>query len=51
MEAIGYQVSRLIRVSYGPFELSDLPRGDIYEVPARELKSALPDDVLNVIQL
>ena len=51
MEAIGYQVSRLIRVSYGPFELSDLPRGEIYEVPARELKSVLPEDVLDVIQL
>lgn len=30
--AIGMQVNRLIRISYGPFELGDLPVGDVVEV-------------------
>jgi len=32
LEHLGLQVSRLIRVSYGPFELLDLPRGQAVEI-------------------
>lgn len=32
LEYLGLQVSRLLRISYGPFELGDLPRGAAAEV-------------------
>lgn len=38
MSHLGLQVSRLIRTSYGPFELGDLPAGSAKEVPADILK-------------
>lgn len=37
MRAIGLQVNRLIRVSYGPFELGDLPLGKVVEVDPKLL--------------
>jgi len=37
----GWPVSRLIRVAYGPFQLGDLPRGAIAEVPAKILRTQL----------
>jgi 23S rRNA pseudouridine2605 synthase len=33
LEHLGLQVSRLIRIGYGPFELGELPRGAAVEVP------------------
>lgn len=36
-EHLGWTVSRLIRVSYGPFQLGNLKRGEVEEVPARVL--------------
>jgi len=45
MEHLGYSVSRLIRTSFGPFQLGKLPRGNVEEVPARVLASNLPRDV------
>lgn len=41
MEHIGLQVTRLIRVSFGPFQLGKLARGGIEEVPHRILRSSL----------
>jgi 23S rRNA pseudouridine2605 synthase len=35
---LGLRVSRLIRVAYGPFQLGDLPRGAVAEVPAKVLR-------------
>ena len=37
LEHLGLQVSRLIRVGYGPFALGDLPRGAAVELPAKEV--------------
>lgn len=37
LEHLGLQVSRLIRTSYGPFELEDLPRGGAREIRKHEL--------------
>jgi len=35
MEHLGHQVSRLIRVSYGPFQLGDLGDGEVKEIRPR----------------
>jgi 23S rRNA pseudouridine2605 synthase len=40
-EHLGYVVTRLIRLSYGPFQLGLLPRGAIEEVPRRVLREQL----------
>lgn len=41
MEHLGLDVSRLIRLSYGPFQLGHLPRGAVEEVPRRVLREQL----------
>jgi 23S rRNA pseudouridine2605 synthase len=40
-EHLGWPVSRLIRVAYGPFQLGNLERGAVEEVPTRVLKEQL----------
>ncbi len=42
MAALGLATTRLIRLSYGPFQLGNLPRGEVDEVPARVLRDQLP---------
>ncbi len=42
MAHLGLEVSRLIRVSYGPFQLGTLPRGAVDEVPAKVMREQLP---------
>jgi 23S rRNA pseudouridine2605 synthase len=42
-EHLGWPVSRLIRISFGPFELGDLAPGAVEELPAREIESLLGD--------
>jgi 23S rRNA pseudouridine2605 synthase len=46
MESIDLKVSRLIRISYGPFELGDIGEGAAEEVPTAELKKALGRDLI-----
>jgi len=41
MEHLGLKVNRLIRVSYGPFMLGDLPKGKVEEVKYRVLQTQL----------
>jgi 23S rRNA pseudouridine2605 synthase len=41
MEHLGLQVTRLLRVSFGPFQLGKLTRGAIEEVPRRILRESL----------
>ncbi len=41
MEALGMTVNRLIRTSYGPFELAKLPRGALEEVNHHQLRKKL----------
>ncbi len=43
MEHFGCVVNRLIRVKYGPFELDDLPRGEIREVQSHEVEALIED--------
>jgi len=45
MEAIGLQVNRLIRVSYGPFQLGKMEKGAIEEVGRKAVKSAISKDM------
>ena len=41
MKAIGLDVARLIRLSYGPFQLGSLKKGEVREVPTKVLKEQL----------
>jgi 23S rRNA pseudouridine2605 synthase len=41
MAHLGLDVTRLIRVAYGPFQLGDLPRGAVAEVPRGEMRAEL----------
>jgi 23S rRNA pseudouridine2605 synthase len=40
-EYLGWTVNRLIRLSYGPFQLGALPRGAVEEVPRRVVRDQL----------
>lgn len=41
LEHLGFPVSRLIRIAYGPFQLGKLPKGAIDEIPRRVLRDQL----------
>ena len=41
LEHLGLSVNRLIRVSFGPFELGDLAEGEVAEVRTRVLRDQL----------
>ena len=41
MEHLGWSVSRLIRIAYGPFQLGLLPSAEAEEVPTKALKEQL----------
>jgi 23S rRNA pseudouridine2605 synthase len=41
LRALGLQVNRLIRVSFGPFQLGELPEGAVEEVKTRTLRDQL----------
>lgn len=42
MEHLGYTVTRLIRTSYGPFQLGKLSRSEVSEVPGRVIRDQVP---------
>ena len=39
--ALGLAVNRLIRVSYGPFQLGEIPEGGVFEVPTKHLREQI----------
>ncbi|MBY0362006.1 MAG: rRNA pseudouridine synthase, partial [Phreatobacter sp.] len=43
--AIGLDVNRLIRVSFGPFQLGELPEGEVDEIRTRVLRDQLGDEL------
>ncbi len=43
LEHVGLEVNRLIRLSFGPFQLLDLPEGKVEEVRTRVLRDQLGD--------
>ncbi|MET4804548.1 pseudouridine synthase [Bradyrhizobium sp. LB11.1] len=44
---LGLEVNRLIRVSYGPFQLGEVPEGQVEEIRARVLREQLGDKVID----
>jgi 23S rRNA pseudouridine2605 synthase len=45
MAHLGLEVNRLIRVSYGPFQLAELAEGDVEEVKTRVLREQLGEKI------
>ncbi len=45
VEALGLQANRLIRVSFGPFQLGEMQEGEIVEVKTRVLRDQLGDRI------
>src|SRR5206468_9672804 len=45
MAHLGLEVNRLIRVSYGPFQLGELAEGEVEEVKTRVLRDQLGDKI------
>jgi 23S rRNA pseudouridine2605 synthase len=45
MAHLGLEVNRLIRVSYGPFQLAELPEGVVEEVKTRVLREQLGEKI------
>ena len=44
--ALGLEVSRLIRVSYGPFQLGELKEGEVQEIRGRTLRDQLGERLI-----
>lgn len=42
LESLGLKVNRLIRLSYGPFDLGALPAGEVVEVPQKVMRERIP---------
>ncbi len=47
LEHLGLQVNRLIRVSFGPFQLAELAEGEVSEIRTRILKDQLGPELAN----
>jgi 23S rRNA pseudouridine2605 synthase len=45
MAHLGLEVNRLIRVSYGPFQLAEIAEGEVEEVKTRVLREQLGDKI------
>jgi 23S rRNA pseudouridine2605 synthase len=45
LEHLGLRVNRLIRVSFGPFQLGDIPEGAVEEVRTRHLREQLGERI------
>ena len=45
MKSIGLEVARLIRLSYGPFQLGSLKKGEVKEVPQKVLREQLGNKI------
>ncbi len=46
LESLGLRVNRLIRVSYGPFMLGDLPEGEVKEIETAALRTELGEKIV-----
>ena len=46
LAALGLEVARLIRISYGPFQLGELPEGAVQELKGRTLRDQLGERLI-----
>ncbi|MEN5083173.1 pseudouridine synthase [Bosea sp. TWI1241] len=46
LEHLGLQVNRLIRISFGPFQLGDIPEGEAEEIRSRVLRDQLGAELM-----
>jgi 23S rRNA pseudouridine2605 synthase len=46
LESLGLKVNRLIRVTFGPFDLGDLDDGAVKEIPTIELRAKLGEQIV-----
>jgi 23S rRNA pseudouridine2605 synthase len=46
LASLGLDVTRLIRISYGPFQLGELPEGAVQEIKGRMLREQLGDRLI-----
>jgi 23S rRNA pseudouridine2605 synthase len=46
LESLGLRVNRLIRVSFGPFQLGELPEGAVKEIESQALRSELGEAIV-----
>jgi 23S rRNA pseudouridine2605 synthase len=44
--ALGLDVTRLIRISYGPFQLGELPEGELHELKGKHLREQLGERLI-----
>ncbi|MAY88804.1 MAG: pseudouridine synthase, partial [Pseudooceanicola sp.] len=51
IEDIGFTVNRLIRLSYGPFQLGQLKAGEVLEIKRRVLRDQLGDELSEGLDL
>lgn len=51
LEHLGLAVNRLIRTSYGPFQLGDVPTGDVKEIKSRTLRDQLGTSLVSDLGL
>lgn len=47
LQHLGLEVNRLIRVSYGPFQLGEIEEGQVMEIPRRRLRDQLGERLAN----
>ena len=47
LDGIGLNVNRLIRISYGPFQLGEIPTGGVEEVKSRVLRDQLGNKLIS----
>jgi 23S rRNA pseudouridine2605 synthase len=50
LEHLGLRVNRLIRISFGPFQLGDLPEGAVEEVRTRHLREQLGERIASAAE-
>jgi 23S rRNA pseudouridine2605 synthase len=50
LEHLGLKVNRLIRISFGPFQLGDLPEGAVEEVRTRHLREQLGERIADAAE-
>ncbi|MDQ9782788.1 hypothetical protein RF094_08775, partial [Serratia marcescens] len=46
MAHLGLEVNRLIRISYGPFQLGEIEEGQVEEIKSRVLRDQLGDKIV-----